>query len=594
MNETIKKPLFDDKWLIADGDLGKFLHDAMHIIDDSLSVIEGEITIAIPKLFQELLDNLRDRKIFDGKNITFMVPERNGNSEGLVVAASTKKNTDEGEKMLFQPCGPIAHSAYKSDVLDVTVVGDEKACERPSCRYKGNSYLYPIIDMDCQSGEPKKFGLIGIANLDKGYLSENYLDLLRNMGRALGRQFGRVVERQKAKTNLINANKRLEEKAREIAKALSKIETLLDEQCKQVSLQTFLFGTINHDFKHALTVITSQLDSIIANLDETQRKSLERVKISVHNTLDLIEMIDDMEKVDVHPVSIHRFFEEYHHDAKLLLSGKNGKNDVKLSWNLDAVEEVFFDSSHLRRVMNNLVTNAFKYSPDGGEIHIASRFADDRIPSVVEITVSDQGIGIDKEDLAENLFKTRWRSGSAQASTIDGTGIGLSFVKYIINKCGGEINVESRPGRTNEAGTPFVTSFILFLPVSTSEKIAKIERFKRRRRVLVIGEKGGDNLFVNRDLQYLIEDLESGLGAINCESQKDMTKAAAAISEYDIVVCIGAPEENEPIIQAKGTRPVVVCLDTDQASIHVISEEKKQSVPAESFPMVVSQLIKLD
>lgn len=385
-------------------------------------------------------------------------------------------------------------------------------------------------------------------------------------------------------------------KTKELEIARDKIAILLDERSKQMGLQAFLFGTINHDFKRYLTTVMAQIEALSRNVDESVKRCLEHIKVSVANALKTINIIDNIEKINIIAIPIHHFLEEYRDNAEYLPLIQESRKNIKITYDIAAAEKVFFDPSYLKRVMNNLISNAIKYSLYGAEIHLSARVVRERIPPIVEIAVSDQGVGIDKDDLSENIFKTRWRSESVEVSSIDGTGVGLSFVKYIVNKCNGEIKAESRPGRANKAGAQFVTTFILSLPVCTPQQIKTAKNLlKRRRRVLVIGERGNDNLYLNRDLQYVVEDLEQGLGIKDFENQKDAAEAIAGISDYGIVVCTGTPENNESILKAaKEAETVAVCLDAENGKVYVVSEENKECVPAASFLMAVSNLIKLD
>ncbi len=102
--------------------------------------------------------------------------------------------------------------------------------------------------------------------------------------------------------------------------------------------------------------------------------------------------------------------------------------------------EVMGDPASLTELLENLVSNALKYTPDGGEVCIrVAEEADD-----VTITVSDTGMGIEAEDI-DHIFEEFYRAQRAQESGKDGTGLGLSIVKAIVESHGGKISVESRP-----------------------------------------------------------------------------------------------------------------------------------------------------
>lgn len=107
-----------------------------------------------------------------------------------------------------------------------------------------------------------------------------------------------------------------------------------------------------------------------------------------------------------------------------------------------------WDERRLRRVVDNLVSNAIKYSPDGGEVVVSLRkIINGKGPKAV-LSVRDRGIGIPKDDLPR-LFE-RFRRGSNVTGRIDGTGVGLASARHIVESHGGSIDIESEFGRGTE------------------------------------------------------------------------------------------------------------------------------------------------
>jgi signal transduction histidine kinase len=101
--------------------------------------------------------------------------------------------------------------------------------------------------------------------------------------------------------------------------------------------------------------------------------------------------------------------------------------------------EGLYDEKLLRHVFENLLTNAIKYSPDGGEVRFEARRENGRML----FAVTDQGIGIPPEEQAD-LFESFHRA--SNVGDIPGTGLGLAIVKNSVERHGGEIQVASRPG----------------------------------------------------------------------------------------------------------------------------------------------------
>ncbi len=106
----------------------------------------------------------------------------------------------------------------------------------------------------------------------------------------------------------------------------------------------------------------------------------------------------------------------------------------------DGLPPVFFDADKITQVLDNLIGNAVKFSPNGGAITLSARLLDDRI----EVALTDEGIGMTAVEL-ERIFEKFYRA-DASSTGVSGLGLGMSLVKVIIAAHGGETRVESEPG----------------------------------------------------------------------------------------------------------------------------------------------------
>ncbi|MDT8442806.1 MAG: PAS domain S-box protein [Desulfuromonadales bacterium] len=139
--------------------------------------------------------------------------------------------------------------------------------------------------------------------------------------------------------------------------------------------------------------------------------------------------------------------------ALLPYSRKTGKHRF-YSKIPDGLPPVFFDADKITQVLDNLIGNAVKFSPNGGSITLSARLLDDRI----EVTLTDEGIGMTAAEL-ERIFEKFFRA-DASSTGVSGLGLGMSLVKEIIAAHGGETRVESEP----DVGTTVV--FTLPLGIS--------------------------------------------------------------------------------------------------------------------------------
>jgi two-component system, OmpR family, sensor histidine kinase SenX3 len=122
---------------------------------------------------------------------------------------------------------------------------------------------------------------------------------------------------------------------------------------------------------------------------------------------------------------------------------------------------VYGDEALLIVAVHNLVANAIQYSPDRARIGVGVRVADD----LVEIAVTDQGIGIAEED-RERVFERFYRVDRARARNTGGSGLGLAIVKHVVQNHGGEVRLWSQPGKGS--------TFTIRIPEASEERAAAL------------------------------------------------------------------------------------------------------------------------
>jgi two-component system phosphate regulon sensor histidine kinase PhoR len=157
-------------------------------------------------------------------------------------------------------------------------------------------------------------------------------------------------------------------------------------------------------------------------------------------------------ELDVSEISLPEFLREILHDWEKRFAARQLKSRLDLPEDLPLLPA---DENRLQEVIYNLLDNAVKYSPSGGQISLQAAIRGDRVC----LSVADQGIGIPKADLPR-IFERFYRADKARSRELGGTGLGLSIVKHIVQLHGGTVEAESEPGKG--------TTISVVLPVNRS------------------------------------------------------------------------------------------------------------------------------
>jgi signal transduction histidine kinase len=207
-------------------------------------------------------------------------------------------------------------------------------------------------------------------------------------------------------------------------------------------------STVSHELRTPLTSIkgysTSLLREDVEWDQETRRGFLEIIDERADDLRKLIDNLLEMSRMEAgalrlekQPVLLPRLVEKV--VEGVALRGRRHEFVIDFPAQFPVIEA---DARHIEQVLQNLVENAIKYSPEGGEISITGRADKEDIL----ISIRDQGIGIDVRHL-EHVFERFYRIDSELTRNTVGSGLGLSIAKGLIEANGGRIWVESEPGK---------------------------------------------------------------------------------------------------------------------------------------------------
>ena len=265
--------------------------------------------------------------------------------------------------------------------------------------------------------------------------SVGVIELERADGRFLERE-ERVAAALGNHVALALKNLQLAENAREVA-ALKKIDRL----------KTELLSTVSHELRTPLSSIKGYATTLMEHGEvlspEEAREFLEIIDSESDRLDELIRNLLDMSRLEAGVLKIDREPTDLAEVARACMrrvQRHTERHQLLLEWETDQLVDV--DPSRIAQVITNLMENAVKYSPDGGEILSAAQVQG----VMLQVSVADQGVGIPQRDL-HRVFDRFHRVEGEISKRVGGTGLGLAICQRLVEAHGGKIWVESRLGR---------------------------------------------------------------------------------------------------------------------------------------------------
>ena len=218
------------------------------------------------------------------------------------------------------------------------------------------------------------------------------------------------------------------------------------------SMRRDFISNLSHELRTPVSVIRANSETLLDGALENIKDAKIFSKAILHNAERLSSMVSDLidlSRIDYGDLKFNVTTIDLTHFISSFISSMESvtkKKNINLIYKPNHSSLIRADSQALERVMNNLVDNAFKYSPKESFIEISTSQTNEYI----KVIVSDNGAGISKTDQVY-IFDRFYRTASARASDNQGSGLGLAIVKNLINNLNGEVGVSNR----SEGGTNF-------------------------------------------------------------------------------------------------------------------------------------------
>jgi signal transduction histidine kinase/DNA-binding response OmpR family regulator len=242
--------------------------------------------------------------------------------------------------------------------------------------------------------------------------------------------------------------------AERIRQQVEKLENANKELATLDRMKTDLLANVSHELRTPLAAIRGYVEFIqegqLGGISEAQRKGLDVCLRNAERLTKTINMLLDFSRMELGRVTIRPAPFQIGRLIAQIVSGVESearKKGIRLAMRVPRdLKAVDGDRDRLTQVLENLITNAIKFTPEGGQVEVTARLLpSDGAGSRVEVGVADSGAGIPPEE-RRRIFDKFYQSDATATRRFGGIGLGLAIVKSILDAHGSEITVEERPG----------------------------------------------------------------------------------------------------------------------------------------------------
>jgi PAS domain S-box-containing protein len=270
-------------------------------------------------------------------------------------------------------------------------------------------------------------------------------------------------------------------------------------------LKNEFISTVSHELRTPMTSIKGYTDLLFlgmgGGLTDAQRSFLQIIKSNADRLTALVNDILDISRIEtgrlrltIEPLDLGKIITQ----VATVFQEQYREKGLSLEWEEPGqLPQVRGDDARVTQVLNNLIANAWQYTPSGGRVTISTRLVD----GFLQVDVSDTGIGIAVEEI-RRIFDRFYRVDHPVVQEAGGTGLGLSIVKMFVEMLGGEIWVESKldVGSTFSFTLPLTTAEVpeVSADLLTTEPALMVSR---RPKILVVEDDRDLALLLRRQLE---------------------------------------------------------------------------------------------
>ena len=405
--------------------------------------------------------------------------------------------------------GNVAFAVNRSDTVLLSVL-NKTLRAMPATGMAGNLSLYdrPVHEVTL-----------------KAFIKQNMLTLIAFLVLIIGLMLTLLHKERKAAQEAASLNARLRESQEQLKQAL--------EQAESASVaKTNFLSNMSHDIRTPMNALMGYTMMLKPRLkDEELLGYVEKMEQSGNLLLSIINHVLDMARIESGKMEVNEVYTKVGGDAVEVISVfsvEAKRKNIRLLTNMQVEHEhILCDATKIKEIFSNLISNAIKYTPEGGTVEFITRELPCSRPGYVRLQseVVDNGMGMSKEFLP-TIFDAFSRERNTTVGKISGTGLGMAIVKKLVEMMGGTIEVESELGK----GSRFIVTFEHPLAdeahykqeeqKDTSAQGAELIKGKR----ILLAEDNDLNaeiaLFILRNMGLEVERVEDGAKCVSTLEQQ--------------------------------------------------------------------------
>lgn len=238
-------------------------------------------------------------------------------------------------------------------------------------------------------------------------------------------------------------------------------QAILHEKEETEKIKSRFFANISHEFRTPLTLILGPAEKINANISTDVIKDSGTIKRNAQRLLQLVNQLLDLSRLEAGKYKLKASkgnIASFVKGITLSFESLSESKDITLMLQTEREYiEMYFDKEKMIKILSNILSNAFKFTPEDGKITVSVKeMKNKNCAESVQIKIRDTGIGIPQEDIPK-LFDRFYQVDSSFTKEYEGTGIGLALTKELVELHHGIVSVESKLGEWTEFTLNFPT-----------------------------------------------------------------------------------------------------------------------------------------